>query len=154
MRRLRDFWSGLPILSKLQYVFLAFVLGSLFYYRDLNPKNQFLGQPLWHVTLPLILGTIVLGRLLLPIMRWRPKATMRVLYTFGLAVFLAGLYCAMQGLNRSLLFHFGFTLALWLDASCWFWFISETQRLANEFTLATALPSHQSQPDEDEESER
>lgn len=125
MRRLGYFWSGLPLSSKLQYLALGLILGTLFARRDLNPANRFLGLPLWQITVPLILGTFVLGRMLLPVMLLHPVRTQRVLYLFGITLFAVGLIIATRRLV--MITHLGMTCAMWLDASCWFWFISEIQ---------------------------
>jgi hypothetical protein len=125
MRRLGYFWSGLPLFSKLQYLLLGLVMGTLFVRRDLHPGNQFLGLPLWQITVPLIVATFILGRLLLPVMLLHPVRTQRVLYLFGISLFAAGLYFATRRLV--MITHLGTTCALWLDVSCWFWFISEIQ---------------------------
>lgn len=125
MRRLGYFWSGLPLSSKLQYLALGLILGTLFVRRDLNPANRFLGLPLWKITVPLILGTFVLGRLLLPVMLLHPVRAQRVLYLFGMMLFAVGLFIATRKLV--MITHLGMTCAMWLDASCWFWFISEIQ---------------------------
>ena len=125
MRRLGCFWSGLPLASKLQYLLLGLMLGSVFVRRDLNPANRFLGLPLWQITVPLILGMFVLGRMLLPVMLLHPVRTQRVLYLFGISLFAAGLFLATRRLV--MITHLGMTCALWLDAGCWFWFISEIQ---------------------------
>ena len=138
MRRLGYFWSGLPLSSKLQYLALGLILGTLFARRDLNPANRFLGLPLWQITVPLILGTFVLGRLLLPVMLLHPVRTQRVLYLFGITLFAVGLFIATRRLV--MITHLGMTCAMWLDASCWFWFISEIQ------LRVAAMKDHQSAP--------
>jgi len=125
MGRFRAFWSGLSWFSRLQYLILAAILALVFWLKDLNPKNTLLGRPLWQFTVVLILFTIGVSRLLLPMMIWRPQWTSRILSTFGLGLFVAGYYGATQWWGRTLLAHFGFTMGLWLDAGCWFWFISE-----------------------------
>jgi hypothetical protein len=128
MRRLRDFWAGLSLGSKLQFIFLGLILGSVFVAKDMNPRNHVLGVPLWQVTASLILGTFVLGRILLPIMLWHPKRTQWLLFWFGMLVFIVGLIVATLPLRRLLITHLTLTSAMWLDVSCWFWFISEIQR--------------------------
>lgn len=145
MRRLGLFWSGLPLASKLQFLVLGLILGSVFVNRDL--QRQWFGLPLWKITVPLILGTFVLGRILLPVMLWHPERTQRVLYWLGMTVFCIGLYSATQRWGRLMLTHVGLTTAMWLDASCWFWFISEIQ------ARVVAMLATQGQGLDDENSE-
>jgi len=128
MRQVGYFWTALPFASKLQYLAFGLVLGALFYQRDLNPANRAFGQPLWHVTGVVIVLMILLGRLLLPVMLAVPDRTRWVLSGLGLGLFAMSLYLATRRLI--LLTHLAMTAALWLDASCWFWFISESQRRA------------------------
>ncbi len=40
MRRLGFVWSGLPLASKLQFLILGLILGSVFVKRNLNPGNE------------------------------------------------------------------------------------------------------------------
>lgn len=138
MRRLGDFWAGLSLGSKLQFLVLGLVLGSVFVAKDLNPRNHVLGVPLWQVTVPLILGMFVLGRLLLPIMLSHPKRTQWLLFWFGMLVFIVGLIVATLPLRRLLITHLTLTSAMWLDVSCWFWFISEIQRRVSALSAQSA----------------
>ena len=152
MRRLGYFWSGLPLSSKLQYLALGLILGTLFARRDLNPANRFLGLPLWQITVPLILGTFVLGRMLLPVMLLHPVRTRRVLYLFGITLFAVGLIIATRRLV--MITHLGMTCAMWLDASCWFWFISEIQlRVAAMKDRPPALVAQEPGPESTETNE-
>lgn len=126
MRRFGYFWTGLPLASKLQFVAMGLILGSVFVERDL--KLRWFGLPLWQITIPLILGTFLLGRMLLPLMLWRPIPAQRFLYWLGITVFLVGLLSMTQRWGRMMIVHVGLTTAMWLDASCWFWFVSEIQK--------------------------
>lgn len=128
MRRIYYFWSGLPLGSKLQFAAMGILLGWIFISIDL--KNHLLGIPLWQVTGSLILGTFVTGRLLMPLMVRYPTQAQRALWWFGMLVFCLGLYSSTQAWRRVMIVHLGLTMAMWLDASCWFWFISEVQRRA------------------------
>lgn len=130
MRRFYYFWSGLPLASKLQFVAMGIILGWIFVSIDL--KNHLLGIPLWQVTGSLILGTFVVGRLLTPLMMRYPTQAQRALWWFGMLVFCLGLYSSTQAWRRVMIVHLGLTTAMWLDASCWFWFISESQKRATE----------------------
>lgn len=138
MRRLGYFWSGLPLTSKLQFLVMGIILGTLFATKDLNPKNHVLGVPLWKITASMIFGTFVLGRILLPVMLWHPTRTQRVLSLCGIMVFGVGLLIATLPLRRLLITHLSITLALWLDVSCWFWFISEIQWRASRLMAQAA----------------
>jgi hypothetical protein len=124
MRRLRYFWSGLPSTSKLQFFVLALILGSAFISNDLNPKFKAFGFKLWQVTVPMICGTILMGRLLMPVMMWNPSRAERMLSGFGLLVFALWIYSSIQK-AQVVGIYLSAIGALWLDASCWFWFISE-----------------------------
>lgn len=137
MRRFGLFWSGLPLASKLQFLVLGLVLGSVFVNRDLN--RQWFGLPLWKITVPMIMGTFVLGRILLPVMLWHPERTQRILYWLGMVVFCVGLYSTTQRWGRLMITHVGLTTAMWLDASCWFWFISEIQMRVVAMLAAESL---------------
>ncbi|MBS0201325.1 MAG: hypothetical protein JSS49_00390 [Planctomycetes bacterium] len=142
MRRLGYFLSGLPLGAKLQFLALGMILGLVFINRDLNPRMQWFGLPLWQITVPLILGVFVLGRLLLPLMMWQPKRAQGLLRWLGMLVLGIGLLSMFQWWGRLLIVHVGLTTAMWLDASCWFWFISEIQKR----TVAMSDQSHD--PDE------
>lgn len=131
MQRVGNFWNGLTLASRLQYLAFAIVLGALYVQRDLNPANRVFGHPLWHLTLVLIVLMVIAGRLLLPLMMRFPTATRWMLGLFGVAVFVLSFYLATRRLI--LLTHLILTAALWLDASCSFWFISEVQRRAEQF---------------------
>jgi len=126
MQRLRYFWTGLPLASKLQFVALGLILGAAFVHRDL--VLRWFGLPLWQITVPLILMTIVLGRLLLPWMLRNHRRAQWMLSWSGTIVFGLGLLGTMQWWGRLLITHVFLTTAMWLNASCWFWFISELQR--------------------------
>lgn len=130
MNRIRDFWSGLTLAQRLQCLVMGLILGTLFVFNDLNPRNRILEIPLWQVTVPVILSAILLGRLLLPVMLWAPSRTQQLLSISGFMIFGLSLYAGMQGFGRIILVHLCYTLAMWLDVSCWFWFSSEIQRLA------------------------
>lgn len=140
IRRLWMFWSGLSLGSKLQYIALGLILGAVFTYRDLNPRMRWFGLPLWQITLPLILLTIVMGRLLLPLMLKHPTRTQRFLALFGWLVFGLGILISTQKWGRRLmLVQVGFTTLMWLDLSCWFWFLSEIQLRAAAMLAAQPL---------------
>jgi len=150
MRRFGYFWSGLPLGSKLQFVALGLILGSVFWNRDLNPARRWFGRPLWQVTVPLILLMFVLGRLLLPLMLRSPLRTQRALYRFGMLVFVLGIYASTQRWGRLMITHVSLSLAMWLDVSCWFWFISEIQIRAAELL---SRQSKENSADDDSESD-
>ena len=122
------FWSGLSLAARLQYIALVLFLGTMFVIRDLDPRMRWFGLPLWQITGPLILLMLALGRILLPLMLRSPQRTQRFLSFFGLAVFVLGVVSANQRWGRLLIVYLTLTLALWLDVSCSFWFISEIQR--------------------------
>jgi hypothetical protein len=130
MRRIYYFVSGLPLGSKLQFAAMGMILAWIFISIDL--KNHLLGIPLWQVTGSLILGTFVIGRLLMPLMVRYPTQAQRALWWFGMLVFCLGLYSSTLAWRRVMIVHLGLTMAMWLDASCWFWFISEVQRRATQ----------------------
>ena len=130
MRRLGYFWRGLPLGSKLQFLAMALILGSVFVTQDLRPRPRVFGLLLWQVTAPLIISAFVLGRLLLPLMLRHPERAQRILSWFGMTVFLVSLLSINQRWGRIVLTHLGLTFGMWLDVSCWFWFISEIQQRA------------------------
>ena len=128
MQRLGYFVSGLPLASKLQFLALGLILGLVFWNRELNPAMQWFGLPLWQITVPLMLAAFVFGRILLPLMLWKPERAQRLLGWFGMLVMGVGFLSMYQWWGRLMIVHVGLTTALWLDASCWFWFISENQK--------------------------
>ncbi len=128
MRRLGYFWKGLPFTSKLQYLAMLLVLGSIFVRIDLHPGRQAFGVPLWQVTGSLICATFILARLLLPLMMARPILSQRILSWFGMSIFLISLLSMNQRWGRMLITHLGITVGMWLDVWCSFWFTSEIQR--------------------------
>ena len=146
MQRLRYFWTGLPLASKLQFIALGLILGAVFVKRDL--ELRWFGLPLWQITTPLILVTIVLGRLLLPWMLRRPRQAQWILSWSGRIVFVLGLVGTMQWWGRLLITHVFLTTAMWLNASCWFWFSSEIQRRI-EALASGGLPESESMADDD-----
>jgi len=125
MRRVLLFWTGLPTSSKLQFAALGLILGYAFVSNDLNPANKFLGRSLWQFTVPMILGAIILGRMLLPAMLRYPERAQQVLNGFGLLVFGVWIVSANQWWGRLIVTYFGIIGGMWFDASCWFWFVSE-----------------------------
>ena len=154
MQRLRYFWSALPLWSKLQYLVLAAFLAYTFVSIDLNPRKQAFGLKLWQVTLPMICGTILLGRLLLPVMMWNPRRAEQALTGFGLLIF--ALWVFKRALNlRLVITYLGLMGGLWLDASCWFWFLSEVRRreaeLMDQLAGQTAEASEEDCVDEQED---
>jgi hypothetical protein len=128
MRRVLLFWNGLPTTSKLQFFALGLVLGYAFVANDLNPANRFFGRSLWQFTVPIIFGAFVLARLLLPVMMRFPVRAQQVLNGFGLVVFGVWMFSANQWWGRLILTYFGIIGGMWLDASCWFWFVSEMKQ--------------------------
>lgn len=146
MQRLRYFWTGLPLASKLQFIALGLILGSVFVNRDL--ALRWFGLPLWQITTPLILVTIVLGRLLLPWMLRHPQQAQSILSWSGMIVFSLGLVGTMQWWGRLLITHVFLTTAMWLNASCWFWLISEIQR-RNALLAEAEFPESTSTTDDD-----
>lgn len=124
MRRLAYFWSGLSWSSRLQFLALAIFLGYRIAVIDLNPRNKILGLALWQVTIPLILVAITTARVLLPAMMRNPGLSERLLQGLGLLVFAAWILAAFMG-PQIVLAYLAMTFVLWLDASCWFWFLSE-----------------------------
>lgn len=139
MSRIALFWGGLPLGSKLQHVALALILGSVFVTRDLNPRFRWFGLPLWQITAPLILLTIVIGWILLPLMMRNLRRTQRILSALGCFVLILGILLATQRWAlRLMIVQVSMTTLLWLDLSCSFWFISELQLLAMAFRAAQA----------------
>ena len=128
MRRLGYFWKGLPFTSKLQYLAMLLVLGSIFVQIDLHPGRKAFGLPLWQVSGSLICATFILARLLLPLMMARPILSQRILSWFGMSIFLISLLSMNQRWGRMLITHLGITVGMWLDVWCSFWFTSEIQR--------------------------
>ncbi|MFO1044757.1 MAG: hypothetical protein U0941_23540 [Planctomycetaceae bacterium] len=128
MRRLGYFWKGLPFTSKLQYLAMLLVLGSIFVQIDMHPARRAFGLPLWKVTGSLICASFVLARLLLPLMMARPILSQRILSWFGMSIFLFSLISMNQRWGRMLVMHLTITVGMWLDVWCSFWFTSEIQR--------------------------
>lgn len=156
MQRLWLFWRGLSLGSKLQYVALGLILATVFVMRDMNPRMRWFGLPLWQITLPLILLTFVLGRMLLPLMLWHPTRTQSILSVFGWVIFGLGIVAASQRWGRRLMIvQVGLTTAMWLDASCSFWFVSEIQwrALALVAAQSTMAGDNRFVSDEEQESE-
>lgn len=156
MRRLVYFWKGLPPASKLQFLAMVLVLGSIFVTKDMHPRRRAFGVPLWQVTAPLIVGTFVLARLLLPLMLLSPLRAQRVFSWFGMSIFFVSILSMNQRWGRMLITHLGITIAMWLDVWCWFWFVSEIQwraALLSQQQGSFAASEHH-RDDENEETDR
>jgi hypothetical protein len=152
MRRLLYFWTGMPLASKLQSFALAVILGYAFVANDLNPRNQLVGFKLWQITAPMILLSILLGRILMPVMVRNPARTEKLLGGLGIIILVLWVFSAAQK-PRVILTYLGLTGGMWLEASCWFWFMSEI-RLREAAFLNEFADSQTEMPlDSDEEAD-
>src|SRR5689334_8051909 len=123
MRRVLCFWRAVPLSAKFQYFAMALIVGYAFYMKDMHPRNKLFGVPLWQVSGPMILGTIIIGRMLLPLMMMNPARAQRTLQWFGRFVFVMWIFSIFQQ-RRLIISYQAMSGVIWLEVSCWFWFIS------------------------------
>jgi hypothetical protein len=117
MKRLFLFLGGLPLGARLQILAVTLILGYQAWF-DFQ-------RGVWPVTIVIVALAWLIGWWLMPVMVAHPHVSQRVWGTFGIAFLVIYVLAHKQWWWRTMAAHFGRELAMWLDLSCGYWFISE-----------------------------
>ena len=131
MRRFNLFLRSLSWGSRLQLLAIALILG---YWIWLDYQRG-----IWPVSMVIIVFAWFLGWLVMPLMAAYPRQAFRIWGSFGIVYMVVFFVSRNQWWWRTVAAHFGRELALWLELSCGYWFISELklreQRLAEDSSV-------------------
>ena len=127
MKRLYLFLKALPLGSRLQILVVVLLIG---YHAWIDFQHGYSA-----VTMGIFVVALLIGWLLKPLMTANPRRTAKVLSAFGIVVFGFYVLARHEWWWRTRAAHFSREFVMWLDLSCAYWFISETQLQQQSLTL-------------------
>ena len=104
------------------------------------------------MTVGIFLVALLTGWLLKPLMTANPQRTAKILSAFGIVVFGFYVLARNEWWWRTRAAHFSREFVMWLDLSCAYWFISETQLRQQSLTSSdvNTRDSENLPPDDDD----